>query len=127
MSLIFFFFGGGRNYRKTRPPVIAFLMHLMEWFLHDKKINGLSILKSFPLAIPRNTKRQARSQDFAQGGGGGRRLERAPFPSVQRAPSDSPKGPFSLTRGPSDLHRGPLNVHGALWSFREGPGGPKDL
>ena len=69
--------------------------------------------------------RQARSQDFAQGGGAA--PQKGPLPSVQMAPSDSPKGPFSLTRGPSDLHRGPLNVHGALWSFREGPGGPKDL
>ena len=60
-------------------------------------------------------------------GGGGAAPQKGPLPSVQRAPSDSPKGPFSLTRGPSDLHRGPLNVHGALWSFRQGPGGPKDL
>ena len=59
--------------------------------------------------------------------GGGAAPQKGPLPSVQRAPSDSPKGPFSLTRGPSDLHRGPLNVHGALWSFREGPDGPKDL
>ena len=65
---------------------------------------------------------QARSQDFAQGGGGG--ASKGPLP-------ERSKGPFSsVERVPfpsADLHRGPLNVHGALWSFREGPGGPKDL
>ena len=56
-----------------------------------------------------------------RGGGGASKgplpeRSKGPFSSVERAPFPS-----------ADLHRGPLNAHGALWSFREGPGGPKDL
>ena len=58
---------------------------------------------------------QARSQDFAQGGGGG--ASKGPFPSVQRAPSRALKGPqgalwpaqwpFERPWGPLVFQRGP--------------------
>ena len=53
---------------------------------------------------------QARSQDFAQGGGGGwRRLERAPSRAVQRVPFSSvERAPFpSVERAPSRALKGP--------------------
>ena len=94
--------------------ILQFPSHLTYLLFSQRTLELLSRggpERTFPLNIKFNGRKQARSQDFAQGGGGGgaskgplperskgpfSSVERAPFPSVERAPFPSvERAPFS--------------------------------